>query len=155
MPRLPSLSQYAPPVPVYEEQFRRKFRNCLERQYIPYPPDDVIANLFQVTSEAVSNLAFKKQQQTSTARQDLKSRGHLIKTLRRHVDESLKVLEKYRKQKLPLTSRLARPFRRDFLRLRKDLARADVQYRADIEIVKGSLFQYKMSLKEEAVSNTR
>lgn len=134
--RLPSISHYAPPVILDEETFRRKFRNCLDKEFIPYPPDDVISELYRITGAAASGLALKKQQQTPTAQQDLKSRGELIETLRSHVDESLEVLEEYRKRGVPLTSRLIRPLRREFLQLRKDLARADVQYRADEVIVK-------------------
>jgi hypothetical protein len=136
-PRLPSVCHYAPPAPFDEEQFRRKLRNSLERQYITNLDDDVISNLYRITSEAVSNLSLKKQQQTSTARQDLKSRGQLIEKVKRHVDESLKVLEKYRKRKLPLTGRLLRPLSREFLLLRNLVAYADFQYRADAAIVRG------------------
>jgi hypothetical protein len=131
------VSHYAPPAPFDEEQFRRKLRNFMEFQYSTNLDVDVISKLFRITSEASSDLLLKKQQQTSTARQDLKSRGQLVEKVKRHVDESLKVLERYRKRKLPLTTRLIRPLRREFLQLRKLLARADVQFRADTVIVRG------------------
>jgi hypothetical protein len=135
-PRLPSVCHYAPPAPLDEEQFGRMLRNFLEPQYIPPLEENVISNLFRIVSEAISDLSFKKQQQATTARQDLKSRGQLIEKLNRHVEESLKLLGTYRRRKLPLTRRLIRPVYKEFLQLRKLLAGADVQYRADTVIVK-------------------
>src|ERR1035438_2842136 len=134
-PRLPYLYRYAPPTPD-EEQFRREVRDYVERQHITYLDDDIIYDLFLITSEAVSNKSVQKRQRTSAGRDDLKVLSRLVTMLQKHVDESLRVLAKYRKRKLPVSGILIRPLRREFLQLRRLLARAAFDCRVDAELAK-------------------
>jgi hypothetical protein len=122
-----------------EEQFCRKLRDYVERHLITNLSDDVMSDLFQITREAASDWSVQKGVRTVTGKQDLKWRGHLIATLRRQVDDSLEVLGKYEKRRLPLTSALVTPLRREFLQLQTLLGRAKFQYRIDEELAKGLL----------------
>lgn|ERR1035438_8793180 len=134
-PRLSYVYAYAPPPD--KEQFQRKVRNDVERENITCLGDDVLADLFVITIHAVSDKPAQKRQRTKAGRHGLELLARLVRTLQKHVDESLGVLAKYQGKKLPVNSTLIRPLRREFLELRKLLARVALDYRVNAELVKG------------------
>jgi hypothetical protein len=71
----------------------------------------------------------KKPLSRRAIKADLRWQDRLLKTLRSHIDASLKVLSNYEKRHSPQTGRLTEQLRPKFLEVRQLLGRADIKYK--------------------------
>jgi hypothetical protein len=132
MPReQPRQVPHPPSVPLDKEQFRRKLRDYAEAQQITNLNDDVISDLFRITSDAADNYSVKKDLSYRAIKADVTRQNRLLKTLDSQLKASLKVLTKYEKRLMPETVRWVQRLRKKFLQLRRSLGpRVPYQFRA-------------------------
>jgi hypothetical protein len=143
---------HPPSTSLDKEQFRRRLREYVEAQQITNLSNDVISDLFRMTRDAADNYSAKKALGSRAIRADLRWQDRLLKTLRSHIDASLKVLANYEKRHFEQTGRLTEQLRPKFSELRQLLGRADVKYKLRAQalvepILRGLNFPGDLSLE--------
>jgi len=133
---VPDLTGLAEPPSFSNDQFRRKLINYLQSQNGPSLQDEeVVAELFRITSEYMVKDAIATKMRTPDAARDWKARGRLIKSLKRQVKESIAVLDHYLKRDMKLTTAFANPVRARYEELRSIVSKADLRHRTHSSMV--------------------